>query len=756
MIGITNSIWSVAAHADHADGGVPTPTLSLDLTTDAAIDALTFSRTSGATRVADDGTFRWARENLCRYTDGTRWEQSVWVKQNTTITNSAYTIASGEFAGQKMGLLSRVDAVSNSYAGTSALSGLTARRGPFHASIVVKAASAADTFFAMRAQGAYPARIDAKFNVFTGEVVGVVSSSGFTDGSATVINRGDGCYELHLTGKIVGSNLSNLYFGPTTSGGTVGSWEAAGATNPCYITRPQLNSGTSTDYYEAQANFRFMPRMKRDWRGRVLGLWCEPVATNLNLSELVVVGTVLNAALGVTDQWGDFARIEMACTASTGNHYGRFNTGMATTSGQAFTISCVLFPDSHQFAQLVFPTATHDGNSWANFVLSGEGSVGTVGSSARNAIIKRLGNGGYLCCLTATANQTSSASGSTSPIIGFASASTDTRLPSITTVGTEKVRVACCQTVQAEEWSSYIPTYSATATRAADITVYYGGIGPELVVNGGFDGASGWADASTAPATSAIAGGVATLTADGTNRARLRQNVVVEVGKTYRIRVRAVDAIEVWVGSGSGLTDLLQIPLASGIREGVFTATTTMASITLTTTGQSTYRLDDVSLKEAAPCDGYDQAQGTLVAVAERNVVPSVGMTVNRTFAVLFGTASTNVISLLTGAGSPSQHRGDVVLSGAAQAQLATGSSALSGVMYALGISYAENRFRAFQVPGGSSPSDSGGSVPVTRRLEIGQLNSGAQINGAIKKVLIFNRPLTAAQLERILTREVA
>lgn len=735
--------------------GLPSPALSLDLTTEAAIDALTFSRTTGATRIGADGTFQWARENLCRYTDGTRWEQSVWVRQNTTITNSAYTIASGEFAGQKMGLLSRVDAVSNSYAGTSALSGLTARRGPFHAAIVVKAASAAATFFAMRVQGSYPARIDAKFNVFTGEVVGVVSSSGFTDGAATVINRGDGCYELHLTGKIVGSNLASFYFGPATSGGTVGSWEAAGATNPCYITRPQLNSGTSTDYYEAQANFRFMPRMRRSADGAVEGLWIETAATNLNLSELVVVGTVFNAALGVTDQWGDFARIEMACTASTGNHYGRFNTGMATTSGQAFTISCVLFPDAHQFAQLVFPTATHDGNSWANFVLSGEGSVGTVGSSARNAVIKRLGNGGYLCCLTATANQTSIASGSTSPIIGFASSSTDTRLPSLTTVGTEKIRVACCQTVQAEEWSSYVPTFSATATRAVDVPYVYGGIGPELVVNGGFADGSGWADASTAPATSAIAGGVATLTADGTNRARLRQNVAVEIGKTYRIRVRAIDAIEVWVGSGSGFTDLLQITLASGIREGVFTATTTMASITLTTTGQSTYRLDDVSLKEAAPCDGFVQGQGALVVVADRNVVPAVSPT-NRCFCAIYGTSSSNRVVIFTGAAVGGQHRAEVIDAGASQAVLTMHSAALTLTRYAIGISFSANNFIAGQSPAGTTVTDNTGVVPLLSSLHLGHQNQGGLLNGAIKKVMVFNRPLTAAQLERILTREVA
>lgn len=741
--------------------GIPTPAARIDLTTEAAIDALAFSRTSGATRVADDGTFRWARENLCRYSDGTRFSNAVWVKSNLTITDTAYlTTAFGGPVPLPMGRIARNDAVTNAYGGTAALSALVIRRGLIHASIVVKPELVGSgARFGLRIQGAYPSRVDAVFDLDTGTLVGQAASNTYIAHSAWAVALPDGCWELHLRAIGAGSNLSNFYFGPAPTSATVGAWETAGTTVPCYIARPQLNSGTGTQYYEAQANFRFMPRMQRDWQGNVLGLWCEPASTQLITTSELLLSGASGVAITAGADWGDFATSTLTTDNVAVSKFGRA-TVASVTSGLPYTLSGVLHaPSGAVFAQLVFAGAGFSTSAYITVGLDGGGgaAVTYVGPAIRNVVLTKLGGGRWF--VSATSDSTATGSTSVGPLFGIVPAADSGRLQPHTISGLV-LNVSCPQFVQAEEWSSYIPTYSATATRAADLAFSYSGDGNEMIVAGGFGAGadSAWIPASTAPATTSIdtLNGYGILTSDGTARARLRQNVAVEVGKQYRIRVESPYAVEVWVGSASGFTDLLQITLGSGVRDGVFTATTTMASITLTTTGMGSALVDSVSLQAAVPYTGFVSGSPlSLVVVGRRNAVPTVSPS-NRAFVNLYGLSASDRVSIVTGAAIGTQHRCEVAAGGSVQAQMAVTSTAQADTQYAIGMSVRANDFHANQVPGGFTTSDSSGTVPPLNSVHIGNQNNGSHLNGAVKRILVYGMALTPAQLAKVLAKEAS
>jgi hypothetical protein len=75
-------------------------------------------------------------------------------------------------------------------------------------------------------------------------------------------------------------------------------------------------------------------------------------------------------------------------------------------------------------------------------------------------------------------------------------------------------------------------------------------LGPELVLNGNGGSLTGWLDASTPPATVSLAPGGFLLTAAGGQTARLRQEIAVEPGATYRITATRLG------GASSGRIDI--------------------------------------------------------------------------------------------------------------------------------------------------------------------------------------------------------
>lgn len=117
---------------------------------------------------------------------------------------------------------------------------------------------------------------------------------------------------------------------------------------------------------------------------------------------------------------------------------------------------------------------------------------------------------------------------------------------------------------------------------------------PELVVNGDFDdNLTGWSDASTAPSTIVWSAGTAVSQISGTNPARLRQTVDVQVGLTYR--VSSTGTMPIRIGTVASGTDIL-LDAANQSRTFVAPVTPIWISVFTTTNGQV---LDNVSLRLA-------------------------------------------------------------------------------------------------------------------------------------------------------------
>ena len=152
--------------------------------------------------------------------------------------------------------------------------------------------------------------------------------------------------------------------------------------------------------------------------------------------------------------------------------------------------------------------------------------------------------------------------------------------------------------------------------------------GVELVTNGGFDSATGWTFSSTAPSTSDITGGQATVTSDGSSRGRVRQVVGVVAGKTYVVQFTST-GLDLWVGSSLGLADLVNSPIVTGEKSHLFTATGSSVYIQLSRQAVGTFYGDNISVREVITTSvvlsglqaaNYLDSAGTTLATVDQPV----------------------------------------------------------------------------------------------------------------------------------------
>lgn len=162
----------------------------------------------------------------------------------------------------------------------------------------------------------------------------------------------------------------------------------------------------------------------------------------------------------------------------------------------------------------------------------------------------------------------------------------------------------------------------ATAGNRPTITRIPRKLGPELVSNGEFNSSVTWSDASTAPATAAISGGVATLIGDGTNRARLRQLIPLTAGKNYAVTTKLFtpSSAEVMIGTSTGGSQhMFAVPSAGGISQSTFMAVGDAGYLQVTRLVAGTAQVDSISVSEVLEW-GYaltfDGANDSLAAPA--------------------------------------------------------------------------------------------------------------------------------------------
>jgi hypothetical protein len=166
----------------------------------------------------------------------------------------------------------------------------------------------------------------------------------------------------------------------------------------------------------------------------------------------------------------------------------------SVTSGSAYTQTVYVKAAGYNYVQIASSTGFDTTASWINYNLS-TGAAGNQGAGSFTSTITALPNSWYKITMTATA--TSTVTGRFA--IAVLHADTASRLPLYTGDGTSGLYMWGAQLEQASFASSYIPTTSASVTRAADDLSYPvsgsvsdtdGTVYVEFIPN--WSGGSGW------------------------------------------------------------------------------------------------------------------------------------------------------------------------------------------------------------------------------------------------------------------------
>lgn len=164
------------------------------------------------------------------------------------------------------------------------------------------------------------------------------------------------------------------------------------------------------------------------------------------------------------DPFGTTTALLVTATSPTTAHFfSAGGTSVSYTSGTSYTASIYVKAGNTSLVQFTFNTSAFGSGQYANFSLSGSGSV--TASSGGTAAITQVSSSWYRISFTASATATTSTAAG---VLVFISSGTDARLPSI--AGNQTLYVAGWQVEAGAFPSSYIHTpANASVTRVADI-----------------------------------------------------------------------------------------------------------------------------------------------------------------------------------------------------------------------------------------------------------------------------------------------
>jgi hypothetical protein len=196
--------------------------------------------------------------------------------------------------------------------------------------------------------------------------------------------------------------------------------------------------------------------------GESLGLLVEEARTNLVLRSEEFGTTWTTSNLTVTSNSetapnGTLTADTLVEDTATSAH--AVNQPISVVSGTAYTLSCYAKPAGRNFAQLLML-----GGFAANITAIFDITTGAVGTTAGSPTVTstNVGNGWYRLSITATATSTTSTAIQLRPSSSSSSAFYQGN-------GTSGIHVWGAQLEAGAFPTSYIPTTSATVTRAADV-----------------------------------------------------------------------------------------------------------------------------------------------------------------------------------------------------------------------------------------------------------------------------------------------
>lgn len=196
------------------------------------------------------------------------------------------------------------------------------------------------------------------------------------------------------------------------------------------------------------------------------GLLVEEARTNLVLmnSSGATNGTLTG---GQTDPaGGSNGYLYTATNTTTGQQWSTGVSTISYVSGTTYTASAFVKAGTSDRVQL-FMSVSVVTDGYANFYLNGSGSVSATGAGASSTSITSIGSGWYRIAITFTATGTAT---NTLALCELATGS-ETRAPTVAG-GSKTMYFYGGQVEAGATLSSYIPTTTATVTRAADLAYY--------------------------------------------------------------------------------------------------------------------------------------------------------------------------------------------------------------------------------------------------------------------------------------------
>lgn len=161
-------------------------------------------------------------------------------------------------------------------------------------------------------------------------------------------------------------------------------------------------------------------------------------------------------------------------SSTTSNHRSQLNTALVSVIGEDDTLNWLVAAGTCTNVQLCFSSTSH-ATGYANFVLTGAGSVGTVGANVTDKDIEKYDDF-YLCRMTATA----SAAGVLSALLMMGNTAANGRLSSFLGTGRTITSGWAWMDRTAIGTTPILPEIGmpAATTRATDVPVWTPGVSP--------------------------------------------------------------------------------------------------------------------------------------------------------------------------------------------------------------------------------------------------------------------------------------
>jgi hypothetical protein len=415
---------------------------------------VTFTRASTGTYVGGDGVLRSAVTNLLLRSE----------EFGTTWTPTGASVSSNVIAAPN-GSLTTDALIEDSSTGDHRINqaSLSLSNGFCTYSVYLKAStrSAARIQFDGGVGGtASSAVVD--INLSTGITSGLAVTGNITSGSAVVSVLPDGWYRVSLTASLsaAATGISTRIFLLQSAGGA--SSYTGNGTGSVFAWGAQLEQASTVgEYIPTTSTINSAPRFDHNpTTGESLGLLVEEARTNLLLrSEEFDNASWTKVALTTTPNTttapnGTITADSVIPNTATTLFYTQQN--VTTTASTIYTWSVYVKANGFSW---VFLDA-FDGSNHRTWFDIANGVVGTV-EAGNTSTITSVGNGWYRCTLTR-----SSAGGSIAYALVLVSGN---NAISGTGNSTNGVYAWGAQLEQGAFATSYIPTTSATVTRAADV-----------------------------------------------------------------------------------------------------------------------------------------------------------------------------------------------------------------------------------------------------------------------------------------------